>query len=140
MGGWLALASAFAIPSRPFRGSTNEALGRGGSRWGPAAAAAAAAVGAGQGTCAPPTSLREQDEEVWRIIEDERARQVAGIELIASENFVSRPVLEALGSVMTNKYSEGRPGARYYGGNEHVDKLERLCEVRSEKNAEEMYG
>lgn len=54
---------------------------------------------------------------------------MTGIELIASENFASRAVLEALGSVMTNKYSEGRPGARYYGGNEHVDRMERLCEV-----------
>lgn len=54
-----------------------------------------------------------------------------GIELIASENFTSAPVMEALGSAMTNKYSEGRPGARYYGGNENVDRVELLCEKRA---------
>jgi len=54
-----------------------------------------------------------------------------GIELIASENFTSAPVMEALGSAMTNKYSEGRPGARYYGGNEHIDRAELLCEKRA---------
>ena len=55
----------------------------------------------------------------------------SGIELIASENFTSAPVIEALGSAMTNKYSEGRPGARYYGGNEHIDRAELLCEKRA---------
>jgi glycine/serine hydroxymethyltransferase len=75
--------------------------------------------------------LQGQDEEVWGIINDERRRQIAGIELIASENFVSPAVLEALGSVMTNKYSEGQPGARYYGGNEHIDRMERLCKERA---------
>lgn len=54
-----------------------------------------------------------------------------GIELIASENFTSAPVMEALGSCMTNKYSEGQPGARYYGGNEHVDRVENLCKARA---------
>jgi glycine/serine hydroxymethyltransferase len=54
-----------------------------------------------------------------------------GIELIASENFTSRPVLECLGSCMTNKYSEGQPGARYYGGNEHIDRAELLCKKRA---------
>ena len=54
-----------------------------------------------------------------------------GIELIASENFTSQPVIEALGSAMTNKYSEGRPGLRYYGGNEHIDRAELLCEKRA---------
>lgn len=54
-----------------------------------------------------------------------------GIELIASENFTSRPVMEALGSCLTNKYSEGQPGARYYGGNENVDKIELLCKRRA---------
>ena len=54
-----------------------------------------------------------------------------GIELIASENFTSAPVMEALGSCMTNKYSEGQPGARYYGGNEHVDRVENLCKERA---------
>jgi glycine hydroxymethyltransferase len=52
-----------------------------------------------------------------------------GLELIPSENFVSSSVMEAVGSVMTNKYSEGYPGARYYGGNEFIDMAERLCQV-----------
>jgi hypothetical protein len=55
---------------------------------------------------------------------------VQGLELIPSENFVSRSVMEAVGSVMTNKYSEGYPGARYYGGNEFIDQAESLCQVR----------
>lgn len=54
---------------------------------------------------------------------------VQGLELIPSENFVSASVMEAVGSVMTNKYSEGYPGARYYGGNEFIDMAERLCQV-----------
>lgn len=54
-----------------------------------------------------------------------------GIELIASENFTSRPVMEALGSCLTNKYSEGQPGARYYGGNENIDKIELMCRRRA---------
>jgi Serine hydroxymethyltransferase len=62
--------------------------------------------------------LSEQDPEVQALINAEKQRQVMGIELIASENFASPAVLEALGSIMTNKYSEGQPGARYYGGNE----------------------
>ena len=53
-----------------------------------------------------------------------------GLELIPSENFVSSSVMEAVGSVMTNKYSEGYPGARYYGGNEFIDMAESLCQVR----------
>jgi glycine/serine hydroxymethyltransferase len=53
-----------------------------------------------------------------------------GLELIPSENFVSASVMEAVGSVMTNKYSEGYPGARYYGGNEFIDQAETLCQVR----------
>jgi glycine/serine hydroxymethyltransferase len=54
-----------------------------------------------------------------------------GLELIPSENFVSTSVMEAVGSVMTNKYSEGYPGARYYGGNEFIDQAERLCQERA---------
>jgi glycine hydroxymethyltransferase len=57
-----------------------------------------------------------RDNKVFEIIELERKRQTEGIELIASENFVSPQVLEAMGSVMTNKYAEGYPGKRYYGG------------------------
>lgn len=55
--------------------------------------------------------------------------KVSSLELIASENFTSRAVMQAVGSCMTNKYSEGRPGARYYGGNEFIDEAEILCEV-----------
>src|SRR5689334_20375016 len=69
-------------------------------------------------------SLAEADPEVAEAIRNERARQNDGIELIASENFVSRAVLEAAGSVMTNKYAEGYPGKRYYGGCEFVDVAE----------------
>ncbi|KAL4429814.1 hypothetical protein ABPG77_010931 [Micractinium sp. CCAP 211/92] len=76
-------------------------------------------------------SLAQADPEVAAIIEDEKRRQWRGIELIASENFTSRPVMEALGSCLTNKYSEGQPGARYYGGNENIDKIENLCKARA---------
>merc|ERR1712070_826702 len=62
---------------------------------------------------------------------EERDRQLRSIELIASENFTSRAVMECLGSVLTNKYSEGQPGARYYGGNEVIDKVENLCKKRA---------
>eukprot|EP00752_Nemacystus_decipiens_P011725 g10406.t1 len=75
--------------------------------------------------------LSETDDEVWQIINAERRRQVCSIELIASENFASVAVLEALGSVMTNKYSEGQPGRRYYGGNEQIDRMETLCQDRA---------
>lgn len=78
-------------------------------------------------------SLKQADEEVWSIVKDEERRQWKGIELIASENFTSRPVMETLGSCLTNKYSEGQPGARYYGGNENIDKIENLCKARALK-------
>jgi glycine hydroxymethyltransferase len=65
--------------------------------------------------------LQETDPELWQAIQDEERRQHEKIELIASENYVSRAVLEAQGSVLTNKYAEGYPGKRYYGGCEHVD-------------------
>lgn len=75
-----------------------------------------------------------RDTKIFELIQEERARQLHGIELIASENFVSDQVLEAMGSVMTNKYAEGYPGARYYGGCQVVDKseqlaIDRLCEL-----------
>jgi glycine hydroxymethyltransferase len=72
-------------------------------------------------------SLSAADPEVYRAIQQERERQNDGLELIASENFVSRAVLEAAGSVLTNKYAEGYPGKRYYGGCEFVDEVERLA-------------
>jgi glycine hydroxymethyltransferase len=68
-----------------------------------------------------------RDTQIFDLIEKERQRQINGIELIASENFVSPQVLEAMGSVMTNKYAEGYPGARYYGGCEIVDQSEQLA-------------
>lgn len=77
------------------------------------------------------TPLEEADPEVFALIEEERERQKGGIELIASENFTSLGVMQALGSVLTNKYSEGLPGARYYGGNDVIDKVENLCKKRA---------
>merc|ERR1712137_516605 len=76
-------------------------------------------------------SLKEADPEMHGLIEEEKARQLRSIELIASENFTSRAVMECLGSVLTNKYSEGQPNARYYGGNEVIDKVENLCKSRA---------
>jgi glycine hydroxymethyltransferase len=75
-----------------------------------------------------------RDEVIFQLIEEEKNRQLHGIELIASENFVSQQVMDAMGSVLTNKYAEGLPGKRYYGGCQVVDKVEqlaidRLCEL-----------
>ena len=69
----------------------------------------------------------KRDQAIFDIIARERQRQMKGIELIASENFVSDQVMEAMGSVLTNKYAEGYPGKRYYGGCEVVDESERLA-------------
>lgn len=77
------------------------------------------------------TALRELDPEIHGLIEKEKVRQWKGIELIASENFTSQAVMEALGSALTNKYSEGLPGARYYGGNEVIDQVENICRSRA---------
>eukprot|EP00927_Polykrikos_kofoidii_P049667 TRINITY_DN436_c0_g1_i2.p1 TRINITY_DN436_c0_g1~~TRINITY_DN436_c0_g1_i2.p1 ORF type:complete len:486 (+),score=72.20 TRINITY_DN436_c0_g1_i2:131-1588(+) len=76
-------------------------------------------------------SLKDLDPEVHNIIEHEKDRQRRCVNLIASENFAPRCVLEAVGSVMVNKYSEGYPGARYYGGNEFIDQAETLCMQRA---------
>merc|ERR1719210_514408 len=75
--------------------------------------------------------LSEVDPEMYSLVQEERARQMRSIELIASENFTSRAVMECLGSALTNKYSEGQPGARYYGGNLVIDKIEDLCKARA---------
>ncbi|KZV74231.1 glycine hydroxymethyltransferase [Peniophora sp. CONT] len=75
--------------------------------------------------------LSESDPEVQNIIDKETWRQYSGLELIASENLTSRAVMEANGSILTNKYSEGLPNARYYGGNEWIDELEQLCRKRA---------
>ncbi|MCJ1397874.1 glycine hydroxymethyltransferase shm1 [Xylographa trunciseda] len=76
-------------------------------------------------------NLEEADPAVFEIIRKEKLRQKHFINLIPSENFTSQAVLDALGSVMQNKYSEGYPGARYYGGNKHIDEAERLCQQRA---------
>ncbi|MBN2734905.1 MAG: serine hydroxymethyltransferase [Methanomicrobiaceae archaeon] len=76
------------------------------------------------------SNLADYDPEVYDIIESERLRQVEGLELIASENVVSKAVLEAVGSIMTNKYAEGYPGKRYYGGCEFHDMVENLARDR----------
>ena len=75
--------------------------------------------------------LAEVDPELKALIETEKHRQYTSIELIASENFTSTAVMECLGSCLTNKYSEGQPGARYYGGNEIIDRIEVLCKARA---------
>nr|6UXL_A Chain A, Serine hydroxymethyltransferase [Glycine max]6UXL_B Chain B, Serine hydroxymethyltransferase [Glycine max] len=77
------------------------------------------------------TPLATVDPEIHDLIEKEKRRQCRGIELIASENFTSFAVIEALGSALTNKYSEGMPGNRYYGGNEYIDQIENLCRSRA---------
>lgn len=71
-----------------------------------------------------------KDTKLFELLEDEKQRQLHGIELIASENFVSEQVMQAMGSVLTNKYAEGYPGARYYGGCEVVDQVEQLANDR----------
>lgn len=75
--------------------------------------------------------LRETDPEVAALIRREAERQFHGLELIASENYTSLAVMQAGGSVLTNKYAEGLPGSRYYGGNDIVDQVERLCQERA---------
>jgi glycine hydroxymethyltransferase len=77
--------------------------------------------------------LKQTDPEIYEIIFGETKRQAQGLELIASENFVSEAVMEAIGSVMTNKYSEGYPGKRYYGGCEFMDKAENLARARAKQ-------
>src|SRR4030088_2729067 len=71
--------------------------------------------------------LKQADPQVWEAIQGERRRQQQGLEMIASENYTSPAVLAAQGSVLTNKYAEGYPGKRYYGGCEFVDVAERLA-------------
>ena len=81
-------------------------------------------------------SLKDHDPEIYALIEKEKTRQWESLELIASENFTSRAVMEALGSALTNKYAEGTVGHRYYGGCEVIDEIEGLCQ----KRALELYG
>ena len=82
--------------------------------------------------------IRETDSEVAELIEKELKRQQTTIELIASENFTSKAVMAACGSVLTNKYAEGKPYKRYYNGCDNVDRIEELAQERAKKlfNAE----
>src|SRR5713101_6370408 len=84
----------------------------------------------------PLARLAEIDPDVAKALREEAQRQHRNLELIASENFVSEAVLEATGSVLTNKYAEGYPGRRYYGGCEIVDVVEELAIAR----AKELFG
>ena len=75
----------------------------------------------------------ERDTTIFELINSEESRQLNGIELIASENFTSPAVMEATGSILTNKYAEGYPGKRYYGGCEVVDKIELIAIDRAKE-------
>lgn len=75
--------------------------------------------------------LKQHDPEMYELLQAEAARQKGGLELIASENFTSTAVMECLGSCFTNKYAEGIPGKRYYGGNQVIDRVESLCQERA---------
>lgn len=77
------------------------------------------------------TALSQTDPDIFAAIQHEQTRQVDGLELIASENYTSAAVMEAVGSVLTNKYAEGYPGRRYYGGCEHVDTIESIARDRA---------
>jgi len=81
-------------------------------------------------------NIKKQDPQIYKAIQNEMKRQQEGMELIPSENIASPAVMEALGTVLTNKYSEGYPGARYYGGQEYVDEIENLARDR----AKEIFG
>ena len=81
-------------------------------------------------------NLQTQDSEIFDLINAEAVRQQDGLEMIASENYTSVAIMEAAGSVLTNKYAEGYPGRRYYGGCEHVDVLENVARNR----AKELFG
>ena len=78
-------------------------------------------------------SIEQQDPRLFEFLEAEKERQNLNFELIASENFASKATIQAMGSVLTNKYAEGYPGKRYYGGCEHVDKVENLARDRAKK-------
>ncbi|MFK7769738.1 MAG: serine hydroxymethyltransferase [Mariniblastus sp.] len=80
--------------------------------------------------------LQSVDPEIWQTIQDESVRQQDGLEMIASENYTSPAIMDAVGSILTNKYAEGYPGRRYYGGCEHVDVMENIARDR----AKELFG
>src|SRR5579864_4261196 len=75
-------------------------------------------------------NIQAEDSEIYELIKKEEERQKEGLELIPSENYVSPAILEAMGSVFTNKYAEGYPRKRYYAGNKYTDELESLCQKR----------
>jgi glycine hydroxymethyltransferase len=77
--------------------------------------------------------LTDYDPDIYQSIKKEQQRQEEGLEMIPSENFVSPAILQALGSVLTNKYSEGYPGKRYYGGCEFIDEVEKLAIERAKQ-------
>ncbi|MFA6042964.1 MAG: serine hydroxymethyltransferase, partial [Patescibacteria group bacterium] len=79
------------------------------------------------------STLQQTDPAIAELIQQELARQREGLEMIPSENFTSQAVMEAMGSVLTNKYSEGYPGRRYYGGNQVIDQVEELARERAKK-------
>lgn len=79
------------------------------------------------------SALQSADPAIWNAIVNERQRQVDGLELIASENYTSAAVMEAAGTVLTNKYAEGYPGKRYYGGCENVDVIEDIARDRAKQ-------
>lgn len=85
--------------------------------------------------------LEKEDTEVYNILEKEKERQKNGLEMIPSENYASSAVLEAAGSILNDKYAEGYPGRRYYGGNVYIDEAERLCQDRARQafGAEDYY-
>src|SRR5271169_1108532 len=76
-------------------------------------------------------ALKNTDPEILDYIKMELKRQRTGLEMIPSENFTSMAVMQAMGSILTNKYSEGYPGRRYYGGNQYIDQIERLAAERA---------
>src|SRR5258708_36779585 len=78
-------------------------------------------------------NLKTTDPQIYQLIKDEEKRQKNGLEMIPSENYVSPAVREAMGSILTNKYSEGYPKKRYYGGNEYIDEVEILAQERAKK-------
>ncbi|OHA00144.1 MAG: serine hydroxymethyltransferase [Candidatus Sungbacteria bacterium RIFCSPHIGHO2_02_FULL_47_11] len=78
-------------------------------------------------------SVKKEDLEVYRLLKAEEKRQKEGLEMIPSENYASASVLEALGSILNNKYSEGYPGKRYYGGNQFIDDVERIAQERAKQ-------
>src|SRR6476660_2251202 len=77
--------------------------------------------------------IQHEDPEVWSAIDAEALRQQDGLEMIASENYTSPAIMQAVGGVLTNKYAEGYPGRRYYGGCEHVDTVENLARDRAKR-------